>query len=71
MGPRNTSLGTRLPGRILTHVNYSTRISQMDVSLGVYNLFNQHYSDPTSLEIRETALRQDGRTFRVKLTYTF
>lgn len=71
VGPRNTSLGTRLPGRILTHVNYSTRISQMDVSLGVYNLFNQHYSDPTSLEIRETALRQDGRTFRVKLTYTF
>ncbi len=71
VGARSTLMGGRLPGHVLTHLNYSTRISQVDVSLGVYNLFNQRYFDPASLEIRDDALPQDGRTFRVKLTYGF
>lgn len=71
VGPRSTSSGTNLPGHLLTNVNYSMRISQVDVSLGIYNLFNQRHYSATSLEIRDDALRQDGRTFRVKLTYAF
>ena len=71
MGSRSTSSGTNLPGHLLTNVNYSMRISQVDVSVGIYNLFNQRHYSATSLEIRDDALRQDGRTFRVKLTYAF
>ena len=71
IGPRNTVLNARLPGHVLTHVTYSTRIADVDVSVGVYNLFNRRYSDPASFEVREDALRQDGRTYRVKLTYAF
>lgn len=71
IGPRSTLLNKRLPGHILTNLTYSTRISEVDVSLGLYNLFNRRPADPASFELREDALRQDGRTYRVKLTYAF
>ena len=71
IGPRNTLLNTRLPGHVLTHVTYSTRIADVDVSVGVYNLFNRRHADPASFEIRDDSIRQDGRTYRVKLTYAF
>lgn len=71
IGARSTRLNARLPGHILTHVTYSTRISDVEVSLGVYNLFNRRYADPASFEIRDDAIRQGGRTYRVKLTYAF
>jgi hypothetical protein len=34
----------------------------------VYNLFNQTYGDPGSEEHRQQTIRQNGRTFWVKLT---
>ena len=42
-----------------------------DVSAGVYNLFNARYADPGAEEHREDSIPQDGRSFRLKLTYTF
>jgi outer membrane receptor protein involved in Fe transport len=47
-------------------------IKNLEFSASVYNLLNTQYSDPASdfhgpLDIIE----QDGRTFRVKLTYRF
>lgn len=71
ISPRNTLLQARLPGHVLTHVTYSTRIADVDVSLGIYNLFNRRYADPASFEVRQDVIRQDGRTYRVKLTYAF
>lgn len=71
IGPRSTLLHTHLPGHLLTHVTYSTRMAHVDVSVGVYNLFNRRHADPASFEIREDAIRQDGRTYRIKLTYAF
>ena len=56
---------------ILTNLVYSKRFAAVDVSVGVYNLFNHRYADPASYEIREDAIPQDGRTYRVKLTYAF
>ncbi len=51
---------------------YSHRIwRQMDLSASVYNLFNHKYFDPTPIELRQTILEQDGRTFLVKLTAAF
>lgn len=71
IGPRRTLLNARLPGHLLTHLVYTTQVAKVDVSLGVYNLFNRGVADPTSYEVREDSIRQDGRTFRLKLTYTF
>lgn len=52
----------------------------LDLSASVYNLFDKNYGDPVGGELRidpeqpelglDTVL-QDGRTFRVKLTYRF
>lgn len=71
IGPRSTRQDTRLPAHVLTHVTYSTRIANLDISLGVYNLFNRRHADPASFEIQEDSLLQDGRTFRLKLTHAF
>ncbi|WP_422844651.1 TonB-dependent receptor plug domain-containing protein [Acidovorax sp. M2(2025)] len=68
---RETLSHARLPGYIVTNLVYSRRIADVDLSLGVYNLFNRRYADPASYEIREDAIRQDGRTYRLKLTYAF
>jgi hypothetical protein len=35
------------------------------------NLFDEKYSDPGSTEHIQDLIKQDGRAFRVKLTYAF
>jgi outer membrane receptor for ferrienterochelin and colicins len=40
-------------------------------SASIYNLFDAKYSDPGGVEHVQDAIRQDGRTFRIKLTYRF
>ena len=46
-------------------------IKGMDVSAGVYNLLDRTYSDPSTRLHLQDLIEQDGRTFRVKLTYRF
>ena len=41
------------------------------LSGSVYNVFNSPYSDPVGAEIVGTAVRQNGRDFRIQLTHTF
>lgn len=46
----------------------------VELSASVYNLFNQRYYDPGSLDHLSSGLRQirqDGTTFRLKATFTF
>lgn len=43
----------------------------LEVSGSIYNLFDKKYEDPGSEEHRQDAIEQDGRTFRIKLTYAF
>ena len=43
----------------------------LELSASVYNLLDRRYSDPTGSELRQRLVEQDGRTFRVKLTYAF
>lgn len=71
VGARATRSGARLPGTIVTNLVYTQRFADVDVSMGVYNLFNHRHADPASYEIREESIRQDGRTYRLKLTYAF
>ena len=43
----------------------------LDLSASVYNLFDKKFSDPVSFDFTQDAIQQDGRSFRVKLTYRF
>lgn len=45
--------------------------SRLDLSASIYNLFDHRYFDPTPIELRQTVLEQDGRTFLLKLTARF
>jgi iron complex outermembrane receptor protein len=46
-------------------------VKGLELSGSVYNLFNQHYSDPASGDFTQNYIEQDGRAFRLKLTYRF
>ena len=46
-------------------------VKGLDFSASLYNLFDRKYSDPVSSDYVQDAIRQDGRSFRVKLTYKF
>ena len=71
VGARSTVRNVRLPAHTVFNATYSTRIADVDVSVGIYNLLNHRHADPASFELREDAVRQDGCTYRVKLTYAF
>jgi iron complex outermembrane receptor protein len=43
----------------------------LEVSGGVFNLFNKEYVDPGGEEHAQDTIEQDGRTFRIKITYAF
>lgn len=43
----------------------------LETSASVYNVFNQNYFDPGSVEHIQNGIQQDGRTFRVKVNYEF
>ena len=65
--------GTWLPGYWLSNLNLTaSKLARgLDVSLGVLNLFNQHYVQPGSDNNWQNALEQDGRSFRVRLDYRY
>lgn len=46
-------------------------VSGLELSASVYNLFDRQYSDPTGPELTQRLLLQDGRTFRLKISYAF
>jgi outer membrane receptor protein involved in Fe transport len=74
-GKRASTLGS-VSGYAIANLTLSTgRIAKnLDVSATVYNLFDKTYSDPTSDDLAAIgldAIRQDGRTYRLKLIYRF
>lgn len=44
---------------------------KLQASASLYNLFDKRYADPAGYEFRQYSIPQDGRNFRVKLTYRF
>jgi iron complex outermembrane receptor protein len=46
-------------------------VKNLEFSASVYNLLDRHYSDPASQFHVQDLIEQDGRTFRLKLTYRF
>jgi outer membrane receptor for ferrienterochelin and colicins len=41
----------------------------LDLSTGVYNVLDNKYYDPPSTSVSLEAIEQDGRTFRVKMSW--
>jgi outer membrane receptor for ferrienterochelin and colicins len=72
-GPRTTLAGntvhgfTGVNGTLLAH----TFAKRATLSASVYNIFNRKYFDPGRPEDVQDAIQQDGRSFRVKLTWKF
>jgi iron complex outermembrane receptor protein len=46
-------------------------VEGLEVSASIYNLFDTKYGYPGAEDHLQEVIRQDGRTFRVKLTYRF
>ena len=44
-------------------------VSHLDISASVYNLLDKKYFDPPSSENLQLPIQQDGRSFRIKLTW--
>lgn len=66
------SLGGGVAGaHTLANLTLSTRLSNdgLRLSLGLYNLLDERYADPASEEHEQDLIRQDGRSWRLKLTY--
>jgi len=70
---RYSLAGTRVPGFITTNLTFFREqlFSGTDLSASFYNLFNVTYGYPGGPEHLEDILYQNGRTFRIKLSYTF
>lgn len=72
---RRTEGGNYAPGTYVSNFTLYTRnlLNRLEVSASIYNLMNKKYSDPVSfadLNPLDT-VQQDGRTYRLKLTYAF
>jgi len=65
--------GTKLDGYWLSNLNLIADkwAKRLEVSLGIYNLFDAHYAHPGSDINWQNAIEQDGRSVRVKLEYGF
>lgn len=74
--PRRTLTGSLVPAVGLTNLTLVGRnlLPGLELSASVYNLFNQKYYDPGSLDHLGSGVKripQDGIGFRLKATYAF
>lgn len=69
----NTLAGNRASGFLLANVTlFSQKLAKnLELSATIYNLFDKSYAYPGSTGHAQDVIPQDGRSFRVKLTYKF
>jgi len=68
-----TISGSRNGGYLIANATLFSRqlVKNLDVSVSCYNLFDTNYSHPAASGNAQNSIPQDGRTFRLKFTYTF
>ena len=68
---RRTIAQTELGGFFVMNLNlYARKIGeQFDFSSGFYNILDKRFADSGGLEHVQTSIPQNGRNFRIKLTY--
>jgi len=72
-GSAGTLDGSRTRGFVVTNLTlFSHKLyKEFELSGSVYNLFDTHYGYPGGGEHMEDVIYQDGRSARLKLSYTF
>jgi len=55
----------------VTLLSVNLPVKGLELSASLYNILDTRYKDPAGTELRQSGIEQDGRTFRVKLTYGF
>jgi outer membrane receptor for ferrienterochelin and colicins len=70
---RLTVVNTEVGGSFVANATLYSKelLGKLRVSASAYNLLNKRYADPVGQEFQQPSIVQDGRTFRVKLTYPF
>ena len=70
---RKTLAGKEADDFFITNLTVFSQgfLKGLEASASVYNLFDRKYSDPGAAEHVQDLLKQDGRSFRLKLTYHF
>ncbi len=70
---RLTLQGTEVSGFDTVNLTLFTQnlVKGLEISGSVYNLLDRRYGDPSTPFLPEDVIPQDGRTFRIKLTYRF
>jgi iron complex outermembrane receptor protein len=68
---RRTIAQTELGGFLVMNLTFFSRkiAKNIDLAGGLYNLFDKRYADSGGLEHVEASIPQDGRSFRIKVTY--
>jgi outer membrane receptor for ferrienterochelin and colicins len=65
--------GNEISGRLIGNLTLFSHelFDNLDMSLGIYNLWNEEYYDPVASDFTTVSAPQDGRSYRFKLTYKF
>lgn len=73
MSNRKTVQGNETDPVALVNATLFSRelIRHLEFSASLCNVLNQRYGDPVSADYKQDTIPQDGRSFRVKLTYHF
>ncbi len=63
--------GPRVPGYVLTNITFLSKPlwNGWTFSASCYNLFDRRWWTPAGADLRQAAILQDGRSWRVKITY--
>jgi outer membrane receptor for monomeric catechols len=72
VGSRRTLADQQAPAYWLTNVNFLSRAlaKGLDLSVGVCNVLDEDYGEPGSEEHLQDVILQNGRSFRVQVTWT-
>lgn len=70
---RATTVGNRVPNYSVTNLTLLSRrwLPGLELVGGLYNLFNERYTDPASPPLSPDVISQDGRNFRIRMNYEF
>jgi iron complex outermembrane receptor protein len=73
IGERRGMTGGIVDSALVANLSVSRRMAErgLGVAVTIYNLFDAAYADPGSLEHREAAIPQDGRTAAVRVSWRF
>jgi outer membrane receptor for ferrienterochelin and colicins len=65
--------GGKVDDYVISNITVFTQnwVKGLELSAGVYNLFDERYFDPASADHRQNAIQQDSLTFRVKGSMDF